>query len=720
MTREVFGHFALSLVLLLGALFHGGRAQAASEDFVPGPDIVVGNMADLAYYGVGGTQLGLGMGTTVCNAGNAEVNIIALPNTDHPVIAHNLYRMSGGSSNNERFEQIGQSWVKHTFGATDSDECGFGCVPTGDITRLGVGCSDSYASSQNATQDALGSRAWVNPFTGVFQSSARDHSGHIHTGTSHRILVESNDLNTTMNPGATYYAEVQYITPDENAWCQAHPGECNMFNNASYRRFNVTPSFTFAPVGATVRTAPAINAWTGATINPIEPAPGSDGRAFIAYKVTNLSAEVWHYEYAVYNQNLDRGIRSFSVPLGGLITVSNLGFHAPLNHPGFPNDGTLGDAGYSNAAWISTQTASELSWSTETFAQDQNANAIRWGTLYSFRFDSNRPPQATNAMIGFFKTGAPITVGIQGPDSSDATPTPIPSVTPSATATPTPALTPTPTPTPGGHPAQTRNLSTRMRVGTGDNVGIGGFIVPRLPNGHATSRRVIIRALGPSLAVIGVPGTLADPVLELSGSGLFNPITNDNWRDTQAAEIEASGLAPSYDLESAIAVELPSGNYTAVVRGKNQTTGAALVEVYAIQDGAGLPNLSTRAVVGAGDDIVIGGFILGGYKNTGLARIVVRGLGPGLSFAGVPDTLEDPTLELRDGNGALLIANNDWRDDPIQAAELIASGLATLLDQTESAIVVTLPPGVYTALLAGRNNGTGVGLIEVYNRDDGY
>ena len=131
--------------------------------------------------------------------------------------------------------------------------------------------------------------------------------------------------------------------------------------------------------------------------------------------MTNPSAGVWHYEYAIYNENLDRAIQSFSVPLGCGITVSNLGFHAPLNHPGIANDGTLGDAGFSNAAWTSNQTANALSWNTETFAQNQNANAIRFGTLYNFRFDSNRPPQAANATIGFFKTGNPVTVAIQAP-----------------------------------------------------------------------------------------------------------------------------------------------------------------------------------------------------------------------------------------------------------------------------------------------------------------
>ena len=131
-------------------------------------------------------------------------------------------------------------------------------MPGGDFTHLGVGCSDTYFASQSAEQGDLGSRAWINPFTGVFPSNARDHTGHTHTGTSHKMLVESDDLNQTMNPGATYYAELVYVTPDEYAWCQTHPGECNMSNNASYLRYNVsgTTNFTFSAVGFPVRMAP--------------------------------------------------------------------------------------------------------------------------------------------------------------------------------------------------------------------------------------------------------------------------------------------------------------------------------------------------------------------------------------------------------------------------------------------------------------------------------
>src|SRR5213075_2139110 len=134
---------------------------------------------------------------------------------------------------------------------------------------------------------------------GDSQTPPNNHTGHVHTDVSHRTLVEINDLSTTLNPGATYFAEAQYVTPHEFAWCGANPGQCNMYNNASYRQFNVTgtTSFTFTAVGSTVRSMPAIMAWPGATVNTIEPDQGHDGRAFIAYKVTGPVSGVYHYEY---------------------------------------------------------------------------------------------------------------------------------------------------------------------------------------------------------------------------------------------------------------------------------------------------------------------------------------------------------------------------------------------------------------------------------------
>jgi hypothetical protein len=252
-----------------------------------------------------------------------------------------------------------------------------------------------------------------------------------------------------------------------------------------------------------------------------------------------------------------------------------------------------------------------------------------------------------------------------------------------------------------------------MRVQTGDNVGIGGFIIT-----GSTPKHVLLRAIGPSLTQFGVVDALADPVMELHGPGAFVTITNDNWRDDpeQEAAIIASGIPPTDDLESAIDATLAPGAYTAIVKGKNDTSGVALVEIYDLNQevDSKLANLSTRAFVSTSEDIVIAGFLLS--DNAGDDRIVVRGIGPSLAPGSFPASavLADPTLELRDSNGGLLIANNDWQDNPAQAAELTAAGLAPT-NNRESGIAATLTPGLYTALLSGLNNGTGIGLVEVYD-----
>jgi hypothetical protein len=288
-------------------------------------------------------------------------------------------------------------------------------------------------------------------------------------------------------------------------------------------------------------------------------------------------------------------------------------------------------------------------------------------------------------------------------------PTPTPTATPSPTPSPTPTPTTTPTPTPSPTPpTQALNLSTRMFVQVDDRVGIGGFIITGTAPKH-----VLLRAIGPSLAQAGLPNALADTVLTLHGPTGFTTITNDNWRDTQEVAILATGIAPTNNLESAIDVTLNPGAYTGIVRGKDRTTGVALVEVYDLNQTAGsrLANMSTRAFVLTGDNIVIAGFVLAGNGDD---RIIVRGLGPSMTAAGIPNPMTDPTLELRNNNGALLLANNDWQDDPDQAGEINAAGLAPS-EPLEAALVGTFAPGLYTALLAGRNNSTGLGLVEIYD-----
>jgi hypothetical protein len=258
-------------------------------------------------------------------------------------------------------------------------------------------------------------------------------------------------------------------------------------------------------------------------------------------------------------------------------------------------------------------------------------------------------------------------------------------------------------------PAQAINFSTRMRVQTGDNVGIGGFIIT-----GTNPKRVLVRALGPSLANFGLTDVLVNPELELRGPNGFL-LTNDEWRDpNQEAAISATGLAPANFHESAILSMLNPGAYTAIIKGLSDTSGVGLIEVYDLDQSVNsrLANISTRAFVSTGDNIVIAGFRLG--NNDGGDRVVVRGIGPRLATMGITNTLANPTLALRDSQGALLVANDNWRDEPVQAAELTALGLAPTND-LESGIAVTLPPGLYTALLAGQNNGVGVGMVEVYD-----
>ena len=290
------------------------------------------------------------------------------------------------------------------------------------------------------------------------------------------------------------------------------------------------------------------------------------------------------------------------------------------------------------------------------------------------------------------------------PSAPPPSPTPTPTATPTATPTPTPTATPTPA-------ARSLNIATRAQVQTGNNVIIGGFII----TGNV-AKKIIIRAIGPSLMNSGLSGVLADPVLELRAPNGSLIRANDNWRENseQALLIQASGIPPQDDLESAIVATLSPGRYTAVLSGKSGGTGLGVVEIYDLEEttDATLANLSTRARVGMGNNVVIGGFILGGPSNN--PRIVVRALGPSLTQFGIADALPDPTLELRDKNGGLVAFNDNWDDNPAQASLITATGMQPQ-DDLEAVIAITLPPGTYTAIAVGKAQGTGVGLVEVYN-----
>ena len=265
-----------------------------------------------------------------------------------------------------------------------------------------------------------------------------------------------------------------------------------------------------------------------------------------------------------------------------------------------------------------------------------------------------------------------------------------------------PPPTPTPTATPSGSagPPTLANISTRAVVGTGSNVLIGGFIVT-----GTESKRVIIRGVGPSLSL---PGKMLNPTVELHNAAGATIGFNDDWgQSANSAAIAGSGVAPTNPNEPAILMDLAPGSYTAVLSGTNQTTGIAVVEIYDLDSAADskLANISTRVLVQAGDAALIGGLIVVGQSS---AVVIVRAIGPSLS---VPGAMADPTLELRDATGALVASNDNWRST--QEAAIAETGVAPARD-AESAIVTSLLPGSYTAIVRGANGTTGVAVVEVY------
>ena len=272
------------------------------------------------------------------------------------------------------------------------------------------------------------------------------------------------------------------------------------------------------------------------------------------------------------------------------------------------------------------------------------------------------------------------------------------------------------------------NISTRAFVETGDKVVIGGFIVQ-----GSGAKKVIIRALGPELTQYGITEALRNPTLELYNGNGDLIASNNNWVTTiiggiitqnQASDIRNSGYAPNDGLESAIIADLPPGNYTAIMRGVNDTTGVGLVEVYDLNPDIASPsilrNISSRSVVLTGDDVMIGGFIV---QGSGTKRVIVRAIGPELTRYGIRNVLTDPTLELHNAAGALIASNDNWQTTVIggiitrdQVMDIQSSGHAPT-EPSESAIVAELPPGRYTVIVSPKNIIVGVGLVEVYDLD---
>lgn len=365
----------------------GGTASTA------GPDVIVGDLQNTQRWGRVGDITAYSVGTTSCNMGDQRLNWFASTN-QHPVIGQNMYRLKDG-----RFEQIGLSWMKHGFFALSGSLC-TPCTDPTDGSQLGVGCSDPYSSGLNGEQSNLGPRYQVNATTGFFPYPFSAPAPAATIG--RRMQVKDADIDPDLNVGAQYFVEGHYVTPDDAA-----AGNNN--NNASYRRVTVVESspnnFAVNNAGATQREKPGIQAWRDLDqeVRIVYVDVPNDRRLLLGYKVTDLGDGTWHYEYAIQNLNSDRSAGSFTVPVPSGVALQNIGFHDIADHSGTPYDTT---------DWPATHLNDNLVWATTPYETDPNANALRWGSLYNFRFDANAPPKDGMVSIGLFKPGSPPTTQV--------------------------------------------------------------------------------------------------------------------------------------------------------------------------------------------------------------------------------------------------------------------------------------------------------------------
>jgi len=357
------------------------------------PDVICGVLNGVNNYGTVGSTRAYSIGTTACNAGDTNANWI--DNTvNHPVISTTLFKIEDG-----RMTQLGVSFVKHSFAALQGNACGFGCGAGGHWQALGPGCSDPYGPGLNGNQTDLGPRFQVNAYTGQYLSPPA-FNGQTGNTIYKRLQVPAAEMLNTP-AGTQIVAEGQYVTLDD-----AQAG--NQFNNASYRLMGYNSSngsLSVSGAPATVRETPAIFAWQAHGLGRNQPDASvtisqidvpSEGRFFLASKAVDLGNGTWRYEYGLYNLNSHRSAGSISIPVN--TGSSNYGFNDIEYHSGEP---------FSATDWTPSDDGSTLTWSTQDFAVNANANAIRWGTMYNFWFETDAAPTTGDIEVGLFRTGSP-------------------------------------------------------------------------------------------------------------------------------------------------------------------------------------------------------------------------------------------------------------------------------------------------------------------------
>lgn len=382
-----------ALVCGLSATVSGADQSSSGTT---GADIMLGDIQSVIWYTPVGTIRAYAIGSHTCNIGDSSLSWIS---GGTPGLAMNAYRLHDG-----RLMQIGQGWVKHACCVINGNSpavCGTNCTASGFGLR--PGCLDVYSAGFNGGQHRLGPRSGINPYTGSF-SPIPSFSGN---SIDRRLQIDESDMSQATYPDALYFVEGVYA-------CTEDAQNGNWLNNASYRRVEIASTFNMTLADQIQQTTPAIFAWHDYGNGPGSPDPSvtivpvdipNEGRFFVGARVSDNGDGTWRYEYAAYNLNSQLAADGLHVPVADGVTLSNIGFHSPDYHSGEP---------YSNAPWVTEQSSDTVTWrSPETFSENPNTNALRWGTMYNFWFDADQPPMGAELTLDIFRPTATDVVAFQ-------------------------------------------------------------------------------------------------------------------------------------------------------------------------------------------------------------------------------------------------------------------------------------------------------------------
>ncbi len=405
------------LLALLAGVSIGLSGPTADGGGLVGPDVITGDLQASRWWATDEVETAYSIGVTACNLGDEALGWHGNPSHEHGIAAQNMFRVSADG----RIEQLGQAWLFHMFCALQQNVCGVCEGGGGCQSVLHPLCSDPHTSSRAGSQGGLGPKWQVNPHTVEFPLPWNGGEG-TDGSFRRRIRVRNVELDPKLNPGARYFLEAQFIAPDDAA-------RGNGNNGASYREVTVDPDthlLTF--VAPTQRERAGIHAWPDSdpAVSVVEIQVDADGKPdaqtgtfddglfFLAYRATDNGDGTWRYEYAIQNLNSHRAGRSFLVPIPDTVAITNVGFHDVDYHSG---DG-IGGVNFDGTDWRATIADGAIRWDTDSIETNENANALRWGTLYNFRFTADAPPAPVTGRLDLFRPGDPafMPIALLGPN----------------------------------------------------------------------------------------------------------------------------------------------------------------------------------------------------------------------------------------------------------------------------------------------------------------